>query len=90
MSLLEALTRAGLTTIAIIVIVSVIDKRPLWHPVIPGVVSFFAGYLSGNATIGALTFLVVYAVVAARHPLRRRQLEWDESLWNYRHQKKFR
>ncbi|MDQ5982208.1 MAG: hypothetical protein QG549_205 [Patescibacteria group bacterium] len=85
MSLWEMVVRAGMTTLVIMAIVSVYERKLLWFPVVPGVVSFFAGYLTDDATVGALTFLVVYVVLAQRHPMRTRQLERDEALLDARH-----
>ena len=85
MSLWEAVLRAGLTTAVIMMIVSVYERKLMWFPVIPGVVSFVAGYLTKDATVGALTFLTVYVVLALRHPMRNRQLEHDEELLEARH-----
>lgn len=85
MSLLEAFLRAVVTTVVIITIVSVYEKRLLLFPVVPGVVSFAAGYLADNAYVGALTFLVIYVLLALRHPMRERQLEHDEELLRSRH-----
>lgn len=85
MSLWEAAVRAGLTTLVIIAILGVYERKFLWFPIIPGVVSFFAGYLTGDATFGALTFLGTYVVLALRHPMRSRQLERDEAMLDARH-----
>jgi len=87
MSLWEAAVRAGVTTLVIIAIVSWYERKFLWFPVIAGVVSLFAGYLTDSATVGALSYLVVYAVLAHRHPMRARQLKRDEEAWqSHRHQ----
>lgn len=86
MSLWEAAVRAGVTTLVIIAIVSWYERKFLWFPVIAGVISFFAGYLSGDATFGALAYLGAYVVLARRHPMRARQLKSDEEAWqSHRH-----
>lgn len=85
MSVWEAALRAGLTTVVIMAIVAIYERKLLWFPVFPGVVSFFAGYLTNDATVGALTFLGMYVVLALRHPMRNRQLTHDEELLEARH-----
>lgn len=85
MSLWEAVVRAGVTTLAVMVSISVYERKILWFPIIPGIVSVFVGYLTDNSIIGALVFLVVYVVLALRHPMRTRELERDEKLLEYRH-----
>lgn len=85
MSLLEAFVRAAATTVVIMVIVSVYEKRLLLFPIIPGAVSVVTGYLTKDATVGALTYLAVYTVLAMRHPMRERALEHDEELLEARH-----
>lgn len=81
MSLWEAVFRAGITTLVIILIVSVYERKPMLFPLVPGVVSLLAGVVSKDATVGALTFLVVYVITAAHHPMRTRQLNRDEKAW---------
>lgn len=86
MSLWEAVLRAGITTIVIMAIVSVYERKLVLFPIMPGVTSLFAGYVFKDATVGALTFLFVYVFIAARHPMRTRQLEHDEEAWRaHRH-----
>lgn len=86
MSLWHAAVLAGGTTLVIIAIVSWYERKFLWFPVIAGVISFFAGYLTDNDTVGVLAYLVVYAVLAHRHPMRARQLKRDEEAWrSHRH-----
>lgn len=86
MSFWEASLRAGLTTLVVIVILSIYERRPILFPVVPGGVSLLTGYVFKDATVGALTFLVVYVLLAARHPMRTRQLEHDEEAWRaHRH-----
>lgn len=85
MTLWEAFVRAALTTVVMIVIVSVYEKKLLLFPVVPGIVSLGIGYLAKDATVGALTYLAVYAIMAMHHPMRERQLEHDEQLLEARH-----
>ena len=86
MSLWEAVLRAGITTLVIMLIVSVYERKLMLFPLIPGVVSLLAGLVSKDATVGALTFLVVYVIAAAHHPMSTRQLKHDEEAWRaHRH-----
>ena len=81
MSLWEAVIRAGLTTLVVVAITSLYERRLVLFPVVPGVLSLLAGFFSSNATVGALTFLGLYVVLAMHYPMRSRQLELYEELW---------